>query len=111
MLALLVLPILISFGIYIFCPDTYAYAGFSGVLHGLYFLFAVQSLKIKKDRMIAMVLIVALIIKLVWEMKFTAASVTAKLIGSPILIEAHQLGVISALVLLVVTRLLIKLTK
>lgn len=101
---MLILPLMISLGIYLLCENIYAYAGFSGVLHGLYILVALQHLTDPKEKRFAWVILLGIIIKLLWELKVNENSITADLIGSPILIEAHQLGAIGALVLFVGVR-------
>ena len=81
-IALLLLPIFISVAIYVFSPDVAAYAGFSGVWLG----FAYR-------------ILLGLSGKLVWEGYFGALSGTAQMIGSPVLIEAHQYGVLGGIFL------------
>lgn len=98
-IALLLLPIFISVAIYVFSPDVAAYAGFSGVLHGLYVFAAVQGLGDKKERFFAYCILLGLSVKLVWEGYFGALSGTAQMIGSPVLIEAHQYGVLGGILL------------
>lgn len=99
LIALLSLPIFMSLCFYYFYPQVDAYAGFSGVLHGLYTLAAIQGLTIYSERHFALFILVGLAAKLAWEAVVGELSLTMRLIGSPVLIEAHQLGVIGAVLL------------
>ena len=95
---LLLLPPLISLSFYWFLPDIEAYAGLSGVLHGTYAAVACVHLMYKRERNFAAFVLLLILAKLVWEN--TAGSMdTAQLIGSPVLVEAHLLGVIWGIVL------------
>ena len=90
---LLSLPPLISTGFHFLFPDVEAYAGLSGVLHGLYIACAVYGLQFKKERKFALLVIVLVMAKISWENIFGSTQ-TAELIGSPVLVEAHLLGTI-----------------
>lgn len=90
---LLVLPPLISLCFYYFLPDIEAYAGLSGVLHGIYAAVACVHLIYRKERNFAAVVLLLILAKLVWE-NTVGSTGTAQLIGSPVLVEAHLLGVI-----------------
>ena len=80
-------------GFYFLFPDVEAYAGLSGVLHGLYIACAVYGLQFKKERKFALLVIVLVMAKISWENIFGSTQ-TAELIGSPVLVEAHLLGTI-----------------
>ncbi len=95
---LLSLPVLISLSFYFFLPDIEAYAGLSGVLHGAYAAVACVHLLYKKERGFATLVLFLIFAKLVWENTMGSAG-TAQLIGSPVLVEAHLLGVIWGVVL------------
>ena len=90
---LLVLPPLISLSFYYFLPDIEAYAGLSGVLHGAYTAIACVHLMYKRERNFAAVVLFLILSKLFWE-NTVGSMGTAQLIGSPVLVEAHLLGVI-----------------
>lgn len=94
---LLVLPPLISLSFYYFLPDIEAYAGLSGVLHGAYAAVACVHLLYKKERSFAALVLFLIFAKLVWENTIGSEG-TAQLIGSPVLVEAHLLGVIWGIV-------------
>ena len=90
---LLILPPCISLSFYYFYPQVEAYAGLSGVLHGLYVAVAIYHLKYPKERNFAALVLFLGCAKIAWE-HFFGSLHTADLIGSPVLVEAHLLGVI-----------------
>jgi len=90
---LLLLPPLISLSFYYGFPEIEAYAGLSGVLHGAYAAVASVHLLDKKERNFAVLVLFLLLAKLIWENTIGSVG-TAELIGSPVLVEAHLLGVI-----------------
>ena len=90
---LLLLPPAISFSFYLLFPQIEAYAGLSGVLHGAYMAVAVVHLLDPKERRFAALVLLLILAKLLWENTFGSKE-TAELIGSPVLVEAHLLGVI-----------------
>lgn len=93
LIVLILLSLLISLIFFCFYPNIEFYAGFSGVLHGLYCMAALISLNDTKERGFALLILLGLMVKLLWEAIAGELSATARLIGSPVLIEAHQLGV------------------
>ena len=98
MALLLILPPLISLSFYYFLGDIEAYAGLSGVLHGMFTAIAIVHLLYRKERMFASLVLFLILGKLIWENTF-GESATAELIGSPVLVEAHLLGVIWGIVI------------
>lgn len=90
---LLVLSPILSICFYLFFPDVQAYAGLSGVLHGLYMVCALVSLQLKKERKFSILVIALVLGKVIWENIFGALQ-TASLIGSPVLLEAHLMGML-----------------
>lgn len=90
---LLLLPPLISLSFYYGFPEIEAYAGLSGVLHGAYAAVASVHVLDKKERNFAALVLFLLLAKLIWENTIGSVG-TAELIGSPVLVEAHLLGVI-----------------
>ncbi|OTG81299.1 rhombosortase [Acinetobacter sp. ANC 5054] len=97
---LLILSPLISLSFYFFLPDIEAYAGLSGVLHGAYVTVACVHLMYKRERNFAALVLFLILAKLVWE-NTVGSTGTAELIGSPVLVEAHLLGVIWGIVIAV----------
>ncbi|MBJ8552855.1 rhombosortase [Acinetobacter bereziniae] len=92
-LLLLVLSPLLSLCFYLFYPQIFAYAGLSGVLHGLFIFGAIVSLQQPHERKFAVLLLLLILGKIAWEYRFGALQ-TEQLIGHPVLTQAHLLGVI-----------------
>ncbi len=88
---LLLLPIAVSLSFYLFFPHIMAYAGLSGVLHGLYVVAAMVCLPKQEERHFSILVLLLIAGKLLWENTFGQMG-TAELIGSPVLVEAHLLG-------------------
>lgn len=97
-LLLLVLPPLISLTFYYAIPTIEAYAGLSGVLHGLYGATAIYFLQFNSERKFALLVIALALAKIFWE-NFVGSLQTSQLIGSPVLIEAHWIGLVWGVVL------------
>ena len=95
---LLLLPPFISLNFYYFFPNIEAYAGFSGVLHGAYVAVACVQVLDKKERNFATLVLFLILAKLIWENTMGSVG-TAELIGSPVLVEAHLLGVIGGVII------------
>ncbi|MBE9399869.1 rhombosortase [Acinetobacter albensis] len=98
---LFLLPVLISISFYYFYPNIEAYAGLSGVLHGAYVAVAGVHLLDRKERPFAAGVLALILAKLIWENTMGSVG-TAELIGSPVLVEAHLLGVIGGVVIAIV---------
>lgn len=100
---MLIFSPLLSLGIYSLLPNVYAYAGLSGVLHGIYIFAALQSLyfsvvnKNVKERQFAILVLVCIGIKISTEY-WLGYTETAELIQAPVLIESHQIGCLIGLV-------------
>ncbi len=88
---LLLLPPLVSLSFYCFYPNVEAYAGLSGILHGLYIAVSIYFLQFNQERKFALLVIALACIKIAWENLFGSLE-TSQLIGSPVLVEAHLLG-------------------
>ena len=63
------------------------------MLHGAYVTVACVHLLYKKERSFAALVLTLILLKLIWENTVGNLG-TAELIGSPVLVEAHLLGVI-----------------
>ncbi|RYY79622.1 MAG: rhombosortase [Moraxellaceae bacterium] len=100
LVSLLVLPPLLSAGLYWLLPHVQAYAGLSGILHGIFVVVAIEGLLFKPERKFAMLVLVCIAIKIGFE-KWLGYSETAQLIQAPVLIESHQIGVAAGLTLVV----------
>lgn len=97
-LLLVLLPPLISLSFYFCIPQVEAYAGLSGVLHGLYGAAAIYFLQFNSERKFAFLVISLALAKVLWE-NFMGSLQTSQLIGSPVLIEAHWIGLVWGIVL------------
>nr|WP_174507325.1 rhombosortase [Acinetobacter sp. Marseille-Q1620] len=95
---LFVLSPLISLVFYFLYLAIEAYAGLSGVLHGLYVFAAILYLTIPTERKFALLILTLVMVKLLWENTFGQTG-TAELIGSPVLVEAHLWGAICSTIL------------
>lgn len=90
---LLLLPPCISLSLYYWMPQVEAYAGLSGVLHGLYAAAAIYFLQFNSERKFALLVLSLALAKIIWE-NWMGSLQTSQLIGTPVLIEAHWIGVV-----------------
>ena len=97
LLGLLVLPPLLSAGLYELLPAVQAYAGLSGILHGIFVVAAIESLFIQRERKFAILVLVCIALKIGVE-KWMGYSETAHFIQAPVLIESHQIGVLTGII-------------
>jgi rhomboid family GlyGly-CTERM serine protease len=81
-------------------PDLHWYVGFSGVLFGLYFLAAHDLYA--RDRLIALLMGGAIIIKVILE-QYTSLDIDSSgLIGAPVIVDAHLYGLLMAIAIALV---------
>jgi rhomboid family GlyGly-CTERM serine protease len=92
---LLLLSMFISLCFYWFMPYLVDYTGLSGVLHGMYVLAALQSLSYPKLRKFGLLVLGCIVVKLSWEQLFGSES--AAFIQAPVIIQAHQFGVLGGM--------------
>lgn len=87
------LPPLLSLMLYFLMPDLFQYAGLSGVLHGLYLAFALSATQNSyvAERKMGWLVVLGVCAKVGWE-AYSGNSQTAKLIGAPVVLQAHQYG-------------------
>ena len=76
-------------------PDLYWYAGFSGILFGLYFL-AAYDLYVR-DRLIALLMGGAIVVKVIIEQYTPFNLDSSDLIGAPVIVDAHLYGLLMAI--------------
>lgn len=76
-------------------PDERNYAGHSGILYGLYVLGAVSLYQ--RDRLIAVLIIAAIVIKVLMEQFSFYDFNTGSLIGARVVIDAHLYGLLMAI--------------
>ena len=96
--------LLLAVGISLLCtlqnPEISWYAGFSGVLFGLYFLCAHDLYR--RDRLIAVLVASAIVIKVLLE-QYTDIDVdSSALIGARVIVDAHLYGLLSAMAIALV---------
>ena len=76
-------------------PEISWYAGFSGVLFGLYFLAAHDLYR--RDRLIAVLVASAIVVKIVLEQYTSIDLDSSALIGARVVVDAHLYGLLSAI--------------
>ncbi|WP_083540963.1 rhombosortase [Photobacterium sanguinicancri] len=94
---LLIISISLVIGIGIFATNMGWYAGFSGVLHGLFGWGAVRDIKTKTKG--GWLILLGLIAKIGWEQIFGGSMSSEALIGARVATEAHLIGAISGIIL------------
>ncbi|TKB54323.1 rhombosortase [Ferrimonas aestuarii] len=90
--------LLISIGIYLWVPATYYYVGLSALLHSWFTYGAVKEWQ--TGQKMGLLMLIGVIAKVAWENTMGASTELASLIDANVAVEAHLLGVISALLLL-----------
>lgn len=93
------LSLMVSLWLYANQPQMTRYAGFSGVLHGLFLLGLVPH-ALRRD-LIAGLCLLYLVGKVLWEQAFGASLSDAARIGAAVATDAHLAGAIGAVLLLV----------
>lgn len=89
----------ISAGLWVFHPKILWYVGLSGVLHGL--LIAGTLLAWRAGQKIEAIVLVAILLKLIWEQSFGPLPGSAEAAGGPVLVDAHWYGAIAGMVCVV----------
>jgi len=99
------LPPLLSLALWFFLPHLRFYAGFSGVLHGVYLAMALTAVcgSAGAERRVGWVVLIGLGAKVSWE-AYRGTSQTAELIGAPVILQAHQFGAAFGLLVWLVVR-------
>lgn len=93
----------IGLGLYIFNPEISQYAGFSGILYGLFVIASVRAIT-TKDYLLGYPIFLVITIKIIWEnIDSTINNASATLINAPVATEAHLYGYLSALLFAVIT--------
>jgi len=94
-LLVLLLCALTSLGIYLGSTYLVDYVGLSGVLHGLFVAGACKDIQEKEKT--GYILLLAIVIKVVYEQVFGASDSVADMIDAPVATDAHLWGAISGL--------------
>ena len=100
LISTLVMGIGISVLITLFNPEVLDYAGHSGVLYGLYVLGAISLFP--RDRLIAILVIAAIVIKILMEQFNFYDFNTGDIIGARVIIDAHLYGLLMAIAIALV---------
>ncbi len=90
----------ISVLLIVFNPEVGDYAGLSGVLFGLYILTALSLYA--RDRLIAVLIIAAIVIKVLMEQFSFYDFNSGELIGARVIIDAHLYGLLMAIAIALV---------
>lgn len=86
--------------IFYLVPDVLWYVGLSGVLHGLFIAGGVRDLKVRRSE--AIVFLIFICGKLLWEQYAGPLPGSEEAAGGPVLVDAHLYGAISGLISIVV---------
>lgn len=97
LLAVPLMAITISFGLFLLRPELPSYRGFSGCLHGLAAMLALKELK--TETFFSIALLATITVKLALEAIGLERSQTAVFIEGTVVWESHLLGFISGLVI------------
>ena len=84
----------------LFNPELKWYAGYSGILYGVFILAAFDLYR--RDRVISILVIAAILIKITIEQSGEINLTTSDIIGSPVIVDAHLYGVLLAMALVLV---------
>lgn len=100
--AILILLLSIMVGAGLIATELHRYVGLSGSLHGLFIYYALQ--EGLTGRRASWLLVVAVISKIGWEQVFGASPASIALINAPVAIDAHLIGVLAGIILIMVWR-------
>ena len=95
LLCCVIMAIGISTLLVLYNPDVIDYAGLSGVLFGLYMLTALSLYS--RDRLIAVLIIAAIVIKVLMEQFSFYDFNSGDLIGARVIVDAHLYGLLMAI--------------
>ena len=96
----LIMGIVISILVTINNPEIRDYAGHSGILYGLYVLGALSLYR--RDRLIAVLIIAAVLVKIGMEQFAPFDFDTGELIGATVIVDAHLYGLLGAIAIALV---------
>lgn len=90
---ILLLAVCVGLGLWLLNPGVVWYVGFSGALYGL-FTFAGLYLLTRRDWLMAMVILIGICGKTLWDWSQGGAAITADLIEAPVIHAAHVYGMV-----------------
>lgn len=88
----------------LFNPELDWYAGYSGVLYGIFLIAAIDLFP--RDRLIALFLIAAIVIKIAIEQTGEINLTTSDIIGAPVIVDAHLYGFLLAFAIAIANRII-----
>jgi rhomboid family GlyGly-CTERM serine protease len=91
----------VGLGLYFFNPQLYWYAGLSGALYGLFIVGAIYAF-IGKDTLTALLILIVIPAKIIWDHLHNAGQTNAHLIGVPVSTDSHIYGISSACIISIV---------
>jgi len=94
----------ISFGLLTFSPDIAWYVGMSGVIHGLIVIGATTNFRSNPG--IAVLLIIGITAKLLWEQFYSGSHAMEIAIGGKIVSDAHLYGAVSGVIIISLLKLI-----
>lgn len=97
------LALCVGAGLWWFSPAVIWYAGFSGILYGLFMLGGLYCLQ-QRDWLTAALILVGICGKTGWDWWLGGESAAASLIEAPVIVAAHIYGMTGALFLSIFTR-------
>ena len=83
-------------------PNLDWYAGYSGILYGIFLLAAVDLYS--RDKLIAILLGVGIVIKIALEQSSDLNLTSSDIIGTPVIVDAHLYGVLIAILIALINR-------
>lgn len=95
---ILFLTTCVGSGLWLFSPEIIWYAGFSGVLYGLFLLTGIHLL-LAKDWLPASIILLGVCGKTLWDWQAGGSSPTTALIEAPVVYAAHLYGMMGGGVL------------
>ncbi len=96
----LIMGLVISILVTLNNPEIRDYAGHSGILYGLYVLGALSLYR--RDRLVAVLIIAAILVKIGMEQFAPFDFDTGKLIGATVIVDAHLYGLLGAIAIALV---------
>ncbi|TCJ88672.1 rhombosortase [Cocleimonas flava] len=92
------LCLIVGLGLYYFTPELHIYYGFSGALYGLFFIGGVNA-ALNKDVFTGISVATLILGKITWDFFQGGSSSSEELIGIPVATDAHQYGLIGAIII------------
>ena len=85
-------------------PNLGWYAGYSGILYGIFLLAAFDLYN--RDRLIAILLAVGIVTKIALEQSSDLNLTSSDIIGTPVIVDAHLYGILLSILIALVNRII-----